>query len=73
MSEYVQVASEIKQFETLLNQQFSIKSIEENLDGAQVVLVNEKQQQEKLLLTTAEARKYLSAKLQEQLGKQPQK
>lgn len=71
MSEYVQVASEIKQLEALLKLQFSIKSIEENLDGAQIVLVNEKQQ-EKLLITTAEARKHLSAKLQEQLSKQPQ-
>ncbi|MGX9134442.1 hypothetical protein ACWV26_08675 [Rummeliibacillus sp. JY-2-4R] len=73
MSEYLQVIIEIKQLEAFLNQQFSIKSIEENLDGAQVVLVNEKQQQENMLITTAEARKHLSAKLREQLSKQLQK
>lgn len=72
MSEYVQVASEIAQLDKLLNSQYMIDSITENLDGAQVVLEFENHQTE-LNITTAEARKYLTAKLQEQLNKELQK
>ena len=72
MSEYVQVAAEIAQLDALLNQQYLIESVTENLDGAQVVLEFENHLTE-LSITTAEARKYLSVKLQEQISKQPQK
>ncbi|MFJ8260467.1 hypothetical protein ACIQ4I_00695 [Rummeliibacillus sp. NPDC094406] len=72
MSEYVQVAAEIAQLDALLNQQYLIELITENLDGAQVVLGFENHQTE-MNITTAEARKYLTVKLQEQLNKQPQK
>ncbi|MGG0658406.1 hypothetical protein [Rummeliibacillus pycnus] len=71
MSEYVQVAAEITQLDAFLNKQYLIESIIENLDGAQVVLGFENHQTD-LCITTAEARKYLSVKLQEQLSKQPQ-
>ncbi|HWI47130.1 MAG TPA: hypothetical protein VNU45_02760 [Rummeliibacillus sp.] len=71
MSEYVQVAAEIAQLDAFLNNQYLIESIIENLDGAQVVLEFENYQTD-LCITTAEARKYLSVKLQEQLSKQPQ-
>lgn len=68
MSEYVQVTSEIAQLDKLINNQYLIESIKENLDGAQVVLGFENHLIE-LSITTAEARKYLSAKLYEQLNK----
>lgn len=68
MSEYVQVTSEIAQLDKLINNQYLIESIKENLDGDQVVLGFENHLIE-LSITTAEARKYLSAKLYEQLNK----
>lgn len=71
MSEYVQVASEIAQLNALFDQHYLIESITENLDGAQVVLGYENVQTE-LNISTAEACKYLSVKLQEQLYKQLQ-
>jgi len=71
MSEYVQANSEIQQLNELLDKHYLIESITENLDGAQVILGHENLQAN-LSITTAEARKYLSVRLQEQLSKQPQ-
>lgn len=72
MSEFVQVAIEMEQIDELLKNQYKIESIIENLDGAQVVFENEKHQTI-LNISTADARKYLAVRLQEQLKKQPQK
>jgi hypothetical protein len=66
MSEYVQVAAEIEQLDELLAKEYKIESITENLDGSQVVLKYENHLT-KLNITTADARKYLSVKLKEQM------
>ncbi len=66
MSEFVQVAAEIAQLDELLDKEYKIESITENLDGSQVILKNANHQTE-LSFTTADARKYLSVKLKEQM------
>ncbi|WP_299515489.1 hypothetical protein [uncultured Rummeliibacillus sp.] len=66
MSEFVQVAAEIAQLDELLDKEYKIESIIENLDGSQVILKYDNQQT-KLNITTADARKYLSVKLKEQM------
>ena len=66
MSEYVQVAAEIAQLDELLDKEYKIESIIENLDGSQVILKYDNHQTE-LNITTADARKYLSVKLKEQM------
>lgn len=71
MSEFVQVAAEIAQLDELLDKEYKIESITENLDGSQVILRYDNQQT-KLNITTADARKYLSVKLQQQMENQLQ-
>lgn len=71
MSEFVQVSAEIAQLDELLDKEYKIESITENLDGSQVILRYDNQQT-KLNITTADARKYLSVKLQQQMENQLQ-
>lgn len=66
MSEFVQVAAEIAQLDDLLDKEYKIESIIENLDGSQVILKYDNHKTE-LNITTADARKYLSVKLKEQM------
>lgn len=70
MSDYQQMVLEIKEIDRLLNQKYQIKSIVENLDGAYIKLVNaEKDDYVNVRISTADARKYLSMKVFEQMHK----
>lgn len=71
MSEFVQIVAEIAQLDELLDKEYKIESITENLDGSQVILKYDNQQT-KLNITTADARKYLSVKLLQQMENQLQ-
>ena len=68
MSEFEFVAKEILQIDELLADNFIFKSIHENLEGAFVTFINEDSNEERLLhIKMADARKYFSSKLYEQL------
>lgn len=69
MSEYQFVEKEIQQIDELLAENYLFKSIEENLEGAFVTFVNIESNEERLLhIKMADARKYFSSKLFEQLS-----
>lgn len=69
MSEYQFVEKEIHQIVELLAENYLFKSIEENLEGAFVTFVNIESNEERLLhIKMADARKYFSSKLFEQLS-----
>lgn len=69
MSEYQFVKEEIQQIDQLLAENYIIKSINENLEGAFVTFINMENNEERLLhIKMAEARKYFSSKLIEQLN-----
>lgn len=69
MSEYQVVEKEIQQIDELLAENYLFKSIEENLEGAFVTFVNIESNEERLLhIKMADARKYFSSKLFEQLS-----
>lgn len=69
MSEYQFVEKEIQQIDELLAENYLFKSIEENLEGAFVTFINKENNEERLLhIKMADARKYFSSKLFEQLS-----
>ena len=69
MSEYQFVKEEIQQIDQLLAENYIIKSINENLEGAFVTFINLENNEERLLhIKMADARKYFSTKLLEQLN-----
>ena len=69
MSEYQFVKEEIQQIDQLLAEDYIIKSINENLEGAFVTFVHLENNEERLLhIKMADARKYFSSKLLEQLN-----
>jgi hypothetical protein len=69
MSEYQFVKEEIHQIDQLLAENYTIKSINENLEGAFVTFTNLQNNEERLLhIKMADARKYFSSKLLEQLN-----
>ena len=69
MSEYLIVAEEIAKIDALLAQNYKFKSIIEDLEGASVTFICDKKQDEQCLhIKMADARKYFSSKLLEQLN-----
>ena len=69
MSEYQYVKEEIQQIDQLLAENYTFKSIKENLEGAFVTFINVENNEERLLhVKMADSRKYFSTKLQEQLN-----
>ena len=69
MSEYQYVEKEIQQIDELLAENYIFKSIQENLEGAFVTFINVESKEERLLhIKMADARKYFSSKLLEQLS-----
>ena len=69
MSEYQFVKEEIQQIDQLLAENYLIKKINENLEGAFVTFINLENNEERLLhIKMADARKYFSTKLLEQLN-----
>lgn len=69
MSEFQFVEKEIQQIDELLAENYIIKSIEENLEGAFVTFMNPETLEERLLhIQMADTRKYFSSKLVEQLS-----
>ena len=68
MSEYQFVEKEIQQIDELLAENYIFKSIKEDLEGAFVTFMNVENNDERLLhIKMADARKYFSSKLSEQL------
>ena len=68
MSEYQFVEKEIQQINELLAENYIFKSIMEDLEGAFVTFMNVENNDERLLhIKMADARKYFSSKLSEQL------
>ncbi|MEK5186313.1 hypothetical protein MKY51_14550 [Solibacillus sp. FSL R5-0691] len=69
MSEFQFVEKEIQQIDELLAENYIIKTIDENLEGAFVTFVNPATHDERLLhIKMADTRKYFSSKLMEQLS-----
>ena len=69
MSEFKFVEEEIQQIDQLLAENYIFKSIKEDLEGAFVTFTNVENNEERLLhIKMAEARKYFSSKLHEQLN-----
>ena len=69
MSEFQFVEKEIQQIDELLAENYIIKTIEENLEGAFVTFINPVSLEERLLhIKMADTRKYFSSKLLEQLS-----
>ena len=69
MSEFQFVEKEIQQIDELLAENYIIKSIEENLEGAFVTFMNPETLEERLLhIKMADTRKYFSSKLVGQLS-----
>lgn len=69
MSEFKFVEEEIQQIDQLLAENYIFKSIKEDLEGAFVTFTNIENNEERLLhIKMAEARKYFSSKLHEQLN-----
>ena len=69
MSEYQYVEKEIQQIDELLAENYIFKSIQENLEGAFVTFINVESKEERLLhIKMADARKYFSSKLFEQVS-----
>ena len=70
MSEYQFVKEEIQQIDQLLAENYLIKKINENLEGAFVTFINLENNEERLLhIKMADSRKYFSSKLLEQLNR----
>lgn len=70
MSDYLQMVAEIEEIDRLLDQKYQIKSMIENLDGSYIELENiEKGDCINIRISTADARKYLSMKVFEQVHK----
>ena len=68
MSEYQFVEKQIQQINELLAENYIFKSITEDLEGAFVTFMNVENNDERLLhIKMADARKYFSSKLSEQL------
>ena len=69
MSEYQYVEKEIQQIDELLAENYIFKSIQENLEGAFVTFINVENNEERILhIKMADARKYFSSKLFEQVS-----
>lgn len=69
MSEYKFVEEEIQQIDQLLAENYIFKSIKEDLEGAFVTFTHVENNEERLLhIKMADARKYFSSKLHEQLN-----
>ena len=69
MSEFQFVEKEVQQIDELFAENYIIKSIEENLEGAFVTFINPESLEERLLhIKMADTRKYFSSKLLEQLS-----
>lgn len=69
MSEFQFVEKEVQQIDELFAENYIIKSIEENLEGAFVTFINPESFEERLLhIKMADTRKYFSSKLLEQLS-----
>lgn len=68
MSEYHYVAEEIRQIDELYAQNYKIKSIVENLEGAFVTFINDRNDEQLLHIKMADTRKYFSSKLRQQLN-----
>jgi isocitrate/isopropylmalate dehydrogenase len=67
MSAYEDAVLEMKNIDSLLDQGYDIVCVYENLSGMFVELKKE-EEKKNLQLLTADARKYLSIKLQEKAG-----
>lgn len=69
MSEFQFVEKEIQQIDELLAENYIFKSIQENLEGAFVTFINVENNEERILhIKMADARKYFSSKLFEQVS-----
>lgn len=69
MSDYLQTISEIGKIDTLL-QNYRMKNFTENLDGAMIEFENpDNKELQELQIGTADARKYASVKVFEQVYK----
>lgn len=69
MSEFQFVEKEIQQIDELLAENYIIKTIDENLEGAFVTFINPATHEERILhIIMADTRKYFSSKLLEQLS-----
>lgn len=69
MSEFQFVEKEIQQIDELLAENYIIKTIDENLEGAFVTFINPVSLEERLLhIKMADTRKYFSSKLLEQIS-----
>ncbi|WP_332645780.1 hypothetical protein [Lysinibacillus sp. 54212] len=70
MSEYVLVAEEIQKIDELLSQNYQFKAVKEDLEGAYVTFVHGIHSTEQTLhIKMADARKYFSSKLAQQLSR----
>lgn len=68
MSEFQFVEKEIQQIDELLAENYMIKTIDENLEGAFVTFIHPVSLEERLLhIKMADTRKYFSSKLLEQI------
>ncbi|WP_223702817.1 hypothetical protein [Sutcliffiella deserti] len=74
MSDFQQFLAERDKIDFFLNKGFRIKNVEENLEGAFLILENstnkEKPQEETLHIKHADSRKYFASLLIEQLKKE---
>lgn len=69
MSEFQFVEKEIQQIDELLAENYMIKTIDENLEGAFVTFIHRVSLEERLLhIKMADTRKYFSSKLLEQIS-----
>ncbi|MFL0583656.1 hypothetical protein ACH0B6_13830 [Solibacillus silvestris] len=69
MSEFQFVEKEIQQIDELLAENYMIKTIDENLEGAFVTFIHPVSLEERLLhIKMAYTRKYFSSKLLEQIS-----
>lgn len=69
MAEHKLVAAEIEQIDQLLHADYVIKHVEEDLEGAYVTFMQSSTNDERLLhVKMADARKYFSSKLLEQVN-----
>ncbi|WOV88695.1 hypothetical protein QWT69_06205 [Sporosarcina oncorhynchi] len=66
MSEQLLTLDEMKQIDECINKGFSIHSVDENLSGM-LIIFKRHEEEVRLQVLTAEARKYFAAKLQEQM------
>ncbi|WP_146551855.1 hypothetical protein [Rummeliibacillus sp. SL167] len=70
MSDYLQIIDEIDQIDRLLLQKYRVKNFTENLDGARLEFYHpESEDFQEIHIGTANARKYASVKVFEQVYK----